>query len=104
MHYNNRLTTPGQLKDEASQEPGAAGNIGKGRSAVFRMSLRCLTGAICLAAISACSSNYMIKATDGTVYQTQGAPSLQGGAYKFTDAQGNAQEVYLSKVAKVQKI
>lgn len=101
MNYNKWLATSGQLMDEASQKHGTAHPFH-----VTPIGYRCLRGmiaAVALAAISACSSNYLIKATDGTVYQTQGAPVLENGAYKFLDAHGVQQQVYLSKVAQVVK-
>lgn len=106
MHPNNRLTAQGQLMDEAGKEPGAARNNLQAFPAAqaWQRGLRGLLMVACLAGVSACSSNYMIKSTDGTVYHTQGAPVLQNGEYKFTDSQGQAQEVFLSKVAQVQKL
>jgi hypothetical protein len=59
--------------------------------------------AVVVAGISACSSNYAIKTIDGTVYNTQGAPTLEDGAYKFVDAQGKQQQLFLSKVTQVEK-
>lgn len=106
MYDHTRLTTPGQLKDEADKKPGAACTTHQASHSAqaWQRGLRGLFMVACLAGVSACSSNYMIKATDGTVYHTQGAPVLQNGEYKFTDAQGQQQEVFLSKVSKVEKL
>jgi hypothetical protein len=41
------------------------------------------------------------QSTDGTVYHTQGAPSLAGGAYTFVDAEGKQQQIFLSQVTRV---
>jgi len=101
MKYNKWLATPGQLMDEASQKQGSADNVQT--SQAWQRGLRGLLMAVVVAGVSACSSNYMIKATDGTVYHTQGAPTLEGGAYRFVDAEGNQQQLFLSKVSQVEK-
>lgn len=101
MNHNKWLAISGQLMDEASQKHGTAQPLHV--TAVGHRRLRGVIAALALAALSACSSNYTIKATDGTVYQTQGAPVLENGAYKFLDAQGVQQQVYLSKVVRVVK-
>lgn len=100
MKYNKWLTTPGQLMDEASQKQGTANTP---QTHAWPRGLRGVMMAVVVAGISACSSNYMIKATDGTVYNTQGAPTLEGGAYKFIDAEGQQQQLFLSKVSQVEK-
>lgn len=90
--------------DEESQKQGTASNTHSAhRHLAWQRGARSLIGAMVIAGISACSSNYMIKATDGTVYHTQGAPVLENGAYKFVDAEGKQQQLFLSKVSQVQK-
>jgi hypothetical protein len=101
MKYNKWLTAPGQLMEEASQRQGIANTVQ--HSLAWQRGLRGLTMAVVIAGVSACSSNYTIKAIDGTVYHTQGAPTLEGGAYKFVDAEGQQQQLFLSKVSQVEK-
>lgn len=108
MKYNKWLTTRGQLMDEESQKQGTALNTrvtatGLAWQRGFRTLMAAVTTAVMVAGISACSSHYMIKATDGTVYHTQGAPTLERGAYRFVDTEGNQQQLYLSKVSQVEK-
>ncbi len=101
MKYNKWLTPPGQLMDEASQKQGTANTFQNLQA--WQRGVRGLIMAVVVAGISACSSNYTIKTTDGTVYNTQGAPTLEDGTYKFVDAQGKQQQLFLSKVSQVQK-
>lgn len=108
MKYNKWLTTRGQLMDEESQKQGTALNTrvtatGLAWQSGFRTLMTAVTTAVMAVGISACSSNYMIKAIDGTVYHTQGAPTLERGAYRFVDTEGNQQRLYLSKVSQVEK-
>jgi hypothetical protein len=100
MYHNNTLAADGQLMDEESK-PGVAVTYPAVVTPCARRSLRVLFATMCLAAVSACSSNYVIQSADGTVYHTQGAPSLAGGAYTFVDAEGKQQQIFLSQVTRV---
>lgn len=104
MIDNNRLTRQGRLMDEENKKPGAARHLFSYQShRHWRRARVCLTAGLCLAGITACSSNYTIKTTNGVVYQTQGAPDLRGGAYSFIDSEGKEQQVFLSNVAQMHK-
>lgn len=98
MNKLNKLAL-GQFKDEAGKAPGQLRNSG-----IYRFkNIYYATALLCAGGLAGCSSNYVIHTVDGKVYNTQGEPQFADGGYKFIDAQGNAQQLMLSQVSRVQR-
>lgn len=98
MNIHSRLVAASQLKDEVT----ASGSM---RAAVRfpRLAMATLLGGLCLAGLGGCSSNYEIRTTDGKIYSSQGAPQFTDGGYRFTDAEGQRRQLYLSQVSQVRQ-
>src|SRR5882724_9506634 len=73
-----------------------------GVSNSFTMNRLALLLLICLAALTGCARQYVMKLTNGTKLLTASKPKLKSGYYTFKDAVGNVNKVPQGRVLEIE--
>jgi hypothetical protein len=68
----------------------------------FTMNRFALCLVICLAALTGCARQYVMKLSNGTRVTTASKPKLKNGYYTFKDAAGNPNKISQNRVLEIE--